>query len=331
MTGPPMVSARRDGDTSTGSVVFLRGRSGEDPLTCLWALDLDSGTERVLADPARLLDTEPAAGIGAYSTDAAGRRVAFVLADGLWTVDVHDADARRLPTPDQPVDPRLDPAGTRIAYRHGDELRRIDVAGTDDRALATPDGPDVMFGYGSLTGETAPDYTAPRGFWWAPGSKRLLVARSDVTQVQLWHLSDPTRPTRPGPARPGPHVPTAVLPWHVTLWIVDLDGTRTEVAWDRTAFEYVVGAGWDAHGPYTVVQSRDQRVLRLLGIDPATGRTSTLHEQRDDRWVRLLPGLPTRTGSGAVVATVDDGDTRAASMNWCCCPGSATPCRARQP
>ena len=29
-------------------VLFLRTRAGDDPVACLWALDLDSGTERLL-------------------------------------------------------------------------------------------------------------------------------------------------------------------------------------------------------------------------------------------------------------------------------------------
>ena len=36
-------------------VLFLRSRAGDDPVACLWALDLDSGLERLIADPAELL------------------------------------------------------------------------------------------------------------------------------------------------------------------------------------------------------------------------------------------------------------------------------------
>ena len=36
-----------DGDL----VVFLRSRGGTDLVTCLWALDVPSGTERLVADP----------------------------------------------------------------------------------------------------------------------------------------------------------------------------------------------------------------------------------------------------------------------------------------
>ena len=70
-------------------VLFLRTRAGDDPAGCLWALDLDSGTERLLADPVQLLAAEPATptgppeagtGIGAYAADQAARMVAFALA-----------------------------------------------------------------------------------------------------------------------------------------------------------------------------------------------------------------------------------------------------------
>ncbi|MER6378498.1 hypothetical protein [Streptomyces sp. NPDC001250] len=38
------------------------------------------------------------------------------------------------------------------------------------------------------------------------------------------------------------------------------------------------------------MQSRDQCTVRLLGIDPADGRTTVSHEQRDARWVELVRG-----------------------------------------
>lgn len=293
--------------TVTGNgatVLFLRTSAGDDPVSRLWALDLDTGTERVLADPAGLID-EPGTGITGYATDPAGRLIAFVLADELWAVQ--DGQARRLPNPASPRDPRPDPTGSLIACLAGGELRLVNADGTHDRALASPDGPDVTFGVARHTDATSIS-DAARGFWWAPDGRRLLAARTDDSNVRLWHLTDPTRPTQPPRTLRYPAVGTANP--DVTLWIVALDGTRTQVGWDRQAFEYLVGAGWDEHGPHALVQSRNQQVVRFLAVDPATGQTSVLHEQRDDRWVQLLPGLPARTASGALVTHVDDGDTR---------------------
>lgn len=286
------------------TVLFLRSKAGDDPVSRLWALDLDTGTERVLADPADLVD-EPGAGITGYATDPAGRLVAFALADGLWVVE--DERVRRLPGAASPTDPRPDPTGSLIAYLSGGALRLVNADGTDDRALASRDGPNVAFGIAPHTGARSISDVA-RGFWWAPDGQRLLVARTDDSNVPLWHLTDPTRPAQPPRTLRYPAAGTANP--DVTLWIAGLDGTRTQVDWDRQAFEYLIAAGWDEHGPHALVQSRDQHVVRFLAVDPATGRTSVLHEHHDDRWVQLLPGLPTRTTSGALVTHVDDGDTR---------------------
>jgi dipeptidyl-peptidase-4 len=96
----------------------------------------------------------------------------------------------------------------------------------------------------------------------------------------------------------------------VSLWLIGLDGDRVEARWDRDAYEYLVSAGWDDHGPYAVVQSRDQCTVRFLAIDPATGATSVVAEQRDECWVQLIRGAPTRTASGALVSHVDRHGTR---------------------
>lgn len=179
--------------------------------------------------------------------------------------------------------------------------------GTGDRAVLAPDGPDVTYGVGEHTGTTSTD--GPRGYWWAPDGERLLVARTDSAAVELWHITNPAEPARP--PRAVRYAAAGRPNAEVTLWIAGAEGgSRTEVRWDRRAFEYVVGAGWDAHGPYAVVQSRDQRTVRFLGIDPVRGRTRVLNEQRDERWVQLIPGLPARTGSGAVVAHADLRGTR---------------------
>jgi dipeptidyl-peptidase-4 len=303
------------------AVLFLRSRAGDDPVACLWALDLGSGTERLLADPVTLLDApeQAAAGIGAYATDRAAGLTAFSLDGGLWTVNAAGGRARRLPTEGPVADPRPDPTGRRIAYVCGGALRVIEADGTGDRAIADPEGPDVAFGIGEHTGALSPDGT--RGYWWSPDGAHLLIARVDSTAVQLWHTAHRTDSGKaPAPAlaaagAPGPHarrryaaVGTANA--DVTLRLAGLDGARTEARWDRAAFEYVVGAGWDPHGPYAVVQSRDQRTVRFLGINPANGRTTVLNEQHDERWVHLLPGLPARTASGALLAHADVTGTR---------------------
>src|ERR1017187_5156714 len=99
------------------SVLFLRSPAGHDPLTCLWSLDLASGTERLLA-----------AGIASYATDATATLAAFTLGGALWTVSVATGQARRLPARSPVTDPRPDPAGRRLAYLSGGAPRGAEGA-----------------------------------------------------------------------------------------------------------------------------------------------------------------------------------------------------------
>src|SRR5579859_3891609 len=85
-------------------VVFLRSRAGDDPVTCLWALDTETGTERLVADPAVLGDAagglteqeqarrervrEQAAGIDAFACDTALTMAAFTLAGQVYVTDL---------------------------------------------------------------------------------------------------------------------------------------------------------------------------------------------------------------------------------------------------
>jgi dipeptidyl-peptidase-4 len=294
-----------------GSVVlFLRGRAGDDPATCLWALDLETGTERVLADPAELTGASGAA-ITGYATDAAGRLAAFALDGDLFVIDIRSAATRRLPAAGRVSDPRPAPGGQRIGYvcdgaAHAKSVRVIEADGTGDRVLLDAGEPDVTFGVGEHTGAAAAG--GPRGYWWAPDGERLLVARVDSAGVGIWYIADPADPAKP--PRAVRYAAAGTANAEVTLWIAGHDGSRIEARWDRRALEYVPGAGWDEHGPYAVVQSRDQCTVRFLGIDQDTGATSVLDEQRDECWVQLVPGLPARTGSGTILAHRDVAGTR---------------------
>ncbi|GAA2087263.1 prolyl oligopeptidase family serine peptidase [Streptomyces albiaxialis] len=331
-------------------VLFLRTRDGEDPVSCLWLLDAD-GEERLLVDPGRPAGTEEergelpeaervrrerarekATGIVAYSADAAVTTVAFALDGRLWVMDVGGGRPRPVPTDGPVAAPRLDPTGSRVAYVTDGALHVTELADGTTRVLAAPENDEVTYGL--------PEHVAAEsmhrhaGFWWAPDGRRLLVARVDEAPVGRWWIADPAHPDRPPRAIRYPAAGTANA--DVSLFVVPVeggpvgpvgpvgpagpagpgtpDGARTEVVWDRGAFEYLVSAAWDAHGPLLSVQSRDQRTLRVLAADPDTGATETLHEQRDPAWVELVPGAPLRTASGALVHVADDGETRALTV-----------------
>ncbi|MDF3291693.1 prolyl oligopeptidase family serine peptidase [Streptomyces silvisoli] len=312
-------------------VLFLRSRAGDDPVCCLWMYQ--DGTEHLLADPAELdagdaelppeeltrreRARERAVGIVGYATDAAVRTVAFALGGRLWTVDTAHGTPRPVRTVGPLVDPRPDPTGARIAYVCGGAMYVVELDGGTNRMLARSEGPHI--GYGLAEHAAAESMGRSRGYWWAPDGSRLLVARVDESAVQRWWISDPAHPDRAPRSMAYPVAGTANA--EVTLHIVDLAGGRTEVAWDRAAFEYVAAAVWDAHGPLVTVQSRDQRTVRVLEVDPETGATALAHEQRDPAWVQLVPGTPARTASGRLVRADERDDTRRLSIG----DGAVTP------
>lgn len=318
----------RGGET----VLFLRGRTGDDPVTCLWALDVASGRERLLADPVRLLGGGQferrgrVGGVEAYGADAAAGVVAFALGGGLWTVDSGKGEPRRLPVVGPVSDPRPDPTGSRIAYVSHGSLHVVGADGTGSQAIAQTSTSGVEFGVAAHTAATSLD--DDRGHWWSPDGTQLLFARTDSRPVHPWPAADPVNggdrvdgtgsPGLTAPGDPGREVRRTALAGtpnpDVTLWLSGLDSPPLPVSWDRIAYEYVVGAGWDAHGPWALVQSRDQRTVRFLGIAPDDGRTTVLNEQRDACWVHLVPGLPARTASGALVTHHDTSGTR--HLTW---------------
>jgi dipeptidyl-peptidase-4 len=323
---PRAVTVSRDG----GRVLFLRARGGEDPITCLWRLDLTDGgggRERLLADPAASWNFGPgdvpeaervrrerayelAAGIVAYSADANCRTVVFALDGWLWVLHVGD-DPREPAGVPEPVpavggvtDPRIDPTGQRVAYVADGALHVTVLADGTGRLLAVPEHDDVSYGLAEHV--AAESMLRFRGYWWAPDGQQLLAARADNSSVQRWWITDPADPERPPRAIRYPAAGTANA--DVTVHVLRLDGTRTEVTWDRGTYEYVATAEWDSQGPLLSVQSRDQRTVMVLAADAVTGQTTLLHAERDDAWVELAPGTPARTSAGDLV-TVSDRDS----------------------
>ena len=316
-------------------IAFLRSQGGHDPVTCLWRIDTADGAERLIADPAALEATgeelpeaerrrrerarEQAGGIVSYGTDRAGALAAFSLGGRLFTADLRSGAVRPLDAAVAPVfDPRPDPRGRRVAYVSGRTLRVIELDTLAERAIATPEGDQVSYGLAEFI--AAEEMGRMRGYWWAPDGSALLVAKVDETPVRRWHIADPANPERPAAevAYPAAGTPNA----HVSLVIVAADGGadgradggpdggpdggRVSVVWDRGRFPYVVTARWDERGPLIVVQTRDQRMIRVLQVDPRTGETRLVREDHDPAWLEIVPGVPAWTSAGELVWTVDD-------------------------
>ncbi|MFD5660590.1 S9 family peptidase [Streptomyces hirsutus] len=305
-------------------VVFLRSGSGTDRANSLWVLDPRDGGERVAADPRALLggaaerlsaqerarrerSREGGAGIVGYATDAEVELASFALSGRLFTAELRAGTARELPTPGPVIDPRPSPDGRHVAYVAQGALRVVGAEGADDRALATPETENVTYGLAEFI--AAEEMGRSRGFWWAPESDRLLVARADDTPVKRWWISDPAHPEREPQRVAYPAAGTANA--EVRLFVIGLDGVRTEVVWDRARYPYMAHAHWSAAGaPLLLVQARDQRSQLFLAVDPDTGATRMVHADEDPVWLDLFAGVPCWSPSGQLVRITDEGGAR---------------------
>jgi dipeptidyl-peptidase-4 len=304
-------------------VLFVRSRSGTDPVGCLWRLDVESGAEKLLVDPRQLLGgggedlapeerarreraRETAEGVVRFATDGAQALVVFTLSGRLFTLDTASGATNELPAVAPVLEARVDHTGTHVAYVSGGALRLVGTDGSGDRALLEPHSPSVTYGLAEFV--AAEEIDRLEGYWWEPSGERLLVARVDTALVRRMFIADPAHPERP-PAEvryPFAGTPNA----EVTLSIVDLDGAALDVQWDRASHEYLVAVHWSTHGLLLTVESRDQRSLRLLEVDAHSGLTSLLREDSDDHWIHLVTGVPARTADGTLVWTVDRDGTR---------------------
>ena len=330
-----------DGQT----VIFLRSKAGSDPVNCLWALDVAAGQERLIADPAEIGKAgaeddavekarrervrEDARGIVAFATDQDASMATFALAGIVYLAELRaGGGVREVSTRTPAADPRPDPTGRFVAYVSAGALRAHDLATGEDRALADPEGAEgISFGLAEFIAAEEMDRT--RGYWWAPDGSAILTARVDETPVRFWHIADPANPERPGRAvrYPAAGTPNAV----VSVYVARLDGELTEVQWDAAALPYLVTAAWDSPAaaaetagstatagsaetrvgqPLIVVASRDQRDMRILAVDPATGATSLVRSDTDPSWIDIVPGVPATAADGRVVWTADAGGAK---------------------
>ncbi|NNE96550.1 MAG: S9 family peptidase [Acidimicrobiales bacterium] len=324
------------------AVLFLRSASGTSPSLSLWALDMATGQERVVVDPASLgvaddltpeeqarreRARESAGGIVRYAVAESASIATFVLDGAVYLVDVPTQSVREVGTATPAFDPRLSPDGTAIAYVCNSELRVVTL-GTDptsdrDRTMS-PAEPNPAVSWGLAEFVAGEEMNRTRGFWWSPESDALLATRVDVSEVQRWYIGDPAHPAT---AATEIRYPAAGTPnARVSLHHIPLSGDSNEINWQTDGLEYLADVAWSEDGPLYVAQSRDQRTTSIVSIDVHGGTTAELRVIGDAHWTELQPGAPQLRGG--VLYTIEDlPDRRALCIDGT--PASELPTQVR--
>jgi dipeptidyl-peptidase 4 len=305
-------------------VTFLRSPAGDDPRNALWVFDVAARHERLVADPAGLVGEAPgeelsleerarrervretAGGIVSYATDRDARIAALVQSGRLFIADLLNGQTTELDVPAPVFDPRPDPTGRHVAFVHERGLHVVRLADGAVTKLVGEDDPTVSWGTAEFV--AAEEMGRDRGYWWSPDGAAVLAARVDEAPVGALWISDVADP---GTAPRSVRYPTAgTANALVDAYVVKLDGrAAVRAVWDRDAYPYLAVGHWDDHGPLIAVQSRDQRRVAVLAVNPSNGETSTVSTGVDGDWVDLIGGVPRRLADGRLVTAEARDDT----------------------
>jgi dipeptidyl-peptidase-4 len=289
------------------SVLFLRSQPRVGKLN-LYEFDVATGKTRELLTPEQVLKggeekltpEEKARrermriGLGGFTDfqlSPAGRYILLSLSGRLYLMDRAKGDVRELKTGDGTLlDPHFAPSGTRVAYVKDQDVYVYDLSTDKEHRVTTGGTPKRTHGLAEFVAQE--EMNRYSGFWWSPDSKFILYEEADADGVETWYVADPAHPERaalpsfyPRPGKNNVKVRLGLIPvtGGETLWL----------DWDVKRFPYLGGVHWDKNGPLTLtVQSRDQKELALLKVDPKTGKTTPLLAERDPAWVELRQDVP---------------------------------------
>ena len=218
-----------------------------------------------------------------------------------WRGDVFLArpgqDALRLTeTASSEIDPQPSPDGTRLAFARDGELYVMDLATRAETRLTAGARDGVSHGIAEFIAQEEMDRAS--GFWWSPDGTRIAYTEVDETGIPVYPIVHQGKPaweveSERYPFAGGPNA-------RIRLGIVGARGGETIwVPLEEPGSDfYLPRVRWDEDGTLLVqVESRDQKSLKLLRADAATGAATVLLEDRSDTWIDLHDDLrPLRDG-----------------------------------
>lgn len=284
-------------------VTYLRAKDDDQNTLDLWAADVKGGEPFRLID-ARALQPEDKElseaeaarrermrirdrGVVEYDWDEQGRFILVPLEGDLYLFERAGSKTRRLTTTaGDEVDAKVSPRGRYVSYVRDQNLYVMDLGTGAEKAL-TSEGKDTI-SWGSAEFIAQEEMDRDTGYWWSPDDSKIALTRVDESGVDIVPRFDigaegvkviDQRYPRAGR-------PNAV----VQLYVEDVaTGGRTKVDLGANADIYVARVDWSKDGKtlYVQRQSRDQKTLELLAVNPSTGQGRVILTETSDHWIEL--------------------------------------------
>jgi dipeptidyl-peptidase-4 len=281
---------------------LLNSRAEDRERYDLWAMDTSTGAMRMLVDSTKLGGGEISEaekmrrerarvggtkGIVEYEWAPDAKSILVPVDGDLYLADVASGAIRRLTnTAETEIDSHVSEGGRFVSFVRGQNLYAIDLATGAERALTTEGKGTVTCGTAEFVAQEEMDRRT--GTWWAPNDSRVAIECFDEAKVQVvTRAAIGANGTKTFEQRyPAAGTPNVA----VTLWLENPDGgNRVKVDLGPDPDIYLARVDWSKDGKTLFVQreSRDQKRLDLLAVDPATGASRPVLTETSKTWINL--------------------------------------------
>ena len=284
-------------------LTVLRNRADERERYDLWGYDRTSGEWTMLVDSEKLgtgrelsedekMQRERARvgnlkGIISYQWNADGSGVLVPLDGDLYLAKLDGSVTRLTDTEESELNPKLSPGGAYLSFVRDRQLW-VGTVGEDPAPITPKEGDTIRWGEAEFVAQE--EMSRTNGYWWSPNDSRLVVQRTDESGVAIVK--------RAAIGASGTKVFEQRYPFAgsdnaiVELYVMDANGqNRVKVDLGEDTDIYLARVDWAPDGSlYVQRQNREQTVLDMLKVNPATGESEVLFTEKaasEDYWINL--------------------------------------------
>jgi len=295
-------------------VTWIRPQEGRSRTTDLWLLETASGQSRRLIDAGALIEAGrelseeeksrrerqgvQTSGVVDYQWDEEGRFILAPVEGDLFLYEMAGSKLRRLTeTSADEIDAKVSPRGRFVSFVRDDDLVILPSGGGAERALTEGGTTDVSWGTAEFIAQE--EMGRSTGYWWSPDESRIAVTRVDQTGVDIVPRPDVNASGAVIVNQRYPRVgrPNARVELHV---VSVSNGAKVRVDLGADSDVYLARVAWARDGRilYVQRQSRDQKRLDLLAVDPSSGRSRVILTEESPHWVEITDDFrPLKTGN----------------------------------
>ncbi|MEM7664240.1 MAG: DPP IV N-terminal domain-containing protein [Pseudomonadota bacterium] len=267
---------------------------GFDIQTQSWSMLVDSeqlGTGRELSEDEKMQRERARVGnlkgIISYQWLSDGTGVLVPLDGDLYLAKLDGAITRLTDTEESELNPKLSSEGRYVAFVRDRQLW-VGEVGAEAVPITPKEADTIRWGEAEFVAQE--EMSRLTGYWWSPDDSRLVVQRTDESPVGIV--------TRAAIGATGTQVFDQRYPVAgsdnaiVELFVMDPDGgNKVKVHLGDETDIYIARVDWAPDGSlYVQRQNREQTVLDMLKVDPATGESEiwfTENAAREDYWINL--------------------------------------------